>query len=164
MTPPAAPRPCLPCPWRLANQGRRHPDGWYTARNLARLWAGLRRGEDMSCHPTDWRNEISDAAAAAGYRPAPDTAQIRECVGAHILKQREFMLAQGAPTPGDYMRGRPKGLTLRGLMLLVQRAMFGGTALGGAPLPKPDLNDPDVGYAPLPWPAGPAAAGGGGNT
>lgn len=151
MTDDALPVPCQACPWRLANQGKRHPDGWYTKANLQRLWAGLRRGEDMSCHPTDPANEVSEAAQAAGYRPAPEHAKTRECVGAAILKGREAMVLQ---TDYDsditrYRRGRPRGLTRDGVVALIGRYVFGGTALGGRPLPKPDLDNAEVGYEPL---------------
>lgn len=57
--------PCAQCPWRTSNQGKRHPDGWYTKANLRRLWAGLRRGERMTCHPTDPANPVSDKADQA---------------------------------------------------------------------------------------------------
>lgn len=40
---PALPRACAGCPWRTANQGVPHVGGWYNARNLRRLWGGLRR-------------------------------------------------------------------------------------------------------------------------
>jgi hypothetical protein len=146
----SAPDPCIACPWRTANHGRRHPDGWYTAANRDRLWAGLRRGEQMSCHPTDPDNPVSDAAAAAGYRPAPEHAQRRECVGAIVLQQRELMLVQEAPTIAAYRKDRPRGLTREGIARLVERAIFGGTPIGGPAMPRPDLNG-EVGHGPLPW-------------
>lgn len=143
------PTACLACPWRLANQGTAHPDGWYTQKNLSRLWARLRRGGDMSCHPTDPTVPISDKAKAAGYRIAPEHAEVRECVGAHVLKQRELMRAQDYPTPAAYRRANPLGLTREGLAAILSRAIFGSTPLDGRTMPIPDLNDPDIGHRPL---------------
>lgn len=68
MTQQAAPHACSACPWRLANQGKRHPDGWYAKANLSRLWSRLRRGEAMSCHPSDPNNEVSEKAQALGLQ------------------------------------------------------------------------------------------------
>jgi hypothetical protein len=148
---PAAAEPCRACPWRLSNQGKRHPDGWYTKSNLARLWVGLRRGESMSCHPTDPTNPVSDKAVAAGYRPAPDSAEVRECVGAAILQQREVHLLGEALDLPTYRKARPRGLTREGLAQLVARLAFGGTILGGPAMARPDLNHPDVGHQAVPW-------------
>lgn len=156
MTEPAAeptttptPSPCPACPWRLANQGKPHPDHWYTKVNLRRLWGGLRRGEMMSCHPTDPRLELSDKAQADGYSTAPEHAQVRECVGAHVLTQREFMRFQ-EDAGADfrlYWRLNPRGLTRNGLAALMARALFGGNVAGDGPrLPKPNLNDPEIGF------------------
>jgi hypothetical protein len=86
---PAAARPCAACPWRTANQGKRHPMGWYTKANLQRLWAGMRRGEDMTCHPTDPDNPVPP-----GSTPVRPGAVTIECAGSLILKQREVMRFQ----------------------------------------------------------------------
>lgn len=144
------PSPCKACPWRLANQGTRHPDGWYSKANLRRLWAKLRRGEMMSCHPTDPGLVLSPKAQEAGYQAAPEHAQVKECVGAHVLTQREFMRFQddaGADFRA-YWQLNPRGLTRTGLAALLAQALFGGTIAGdGAPkLPKPNLNDPEIGF------------------
>lgn len=143
--------PCKACPWRLTNQGKRHPDGWYTKANLARLWARLRRGEDMSCHPTDPNNPVSEQAQTQGYRPAPDHARIRECTGSLILRQREVVLLDTtfAANPTAYRRARPFGLTRDGIAAVITRAAFGGTIIGGPPMPRPNLNEPDIGHQPL---------------
>ncbi len=151
MADPAAPTPCLHCPWRPSNQGKRHPDGWYTKANLQRLWAQLRRGELMSCHPTDPGNPVSDAAQKAGYRPAPAHSRVRECTGALVIQQREFMLLQDRYNAnlGIYRRERPRGLTRDGIMALLERAVFGGSPFGAGPaLTRPNLNQDDVG---VPW-------------
>jgi len=141
----AAEHPCRACPWRLDNQGTRHPGGWYTQANLRRLWAGLRRGEDMSCHPTDPRNPVPD-----GWRPAPPDSVTRECAGSLILKQREVHLLQEryGSDPKRYRRGRPFALTTQGIVAVVNRVIFGGV-LGTAPMTLCDLNEPGVGYPPL---------------
>ncbi len=153
----SAPDACRACPWRTANHGKRHPDGWYRQSNRRRLWSGLRRGEPMSCHPTDPGNEVSDKAARAGYRPAPEGAVVRECVGATILVQREVMLWQdhtGQDLPA-YLRNRRMGLTRHGLTAIVLRLAFGGVPLiGGRKMLAPNLGTPDIsaGLPGLEWP------------
>ncbi len=143
---PAAQRPCLACPWRTANQGEPHPLGWYTARNLARLWAGMRRGEDMTCHPTDPDNPVPE-----GARGAPEGAATLECAGSLILRQREVMRYQEIQLahPHEdgvrlYRQRHPGGLTKAGLLAVVQRYMFGGTPLTGFAMTRPDLNEPGI--------------------
>lgn len=140
--------PCVHCPWRAANQGKPHPDGWYAKANLRRLWARLRRGADMTCHPTDPDNPVPD-----GTRPAPAGATTLECAGSLILKQREFMrfqrLAQDHPGEADpfrlYRQQHPRGLTRDGLLAVAERAMFGGTPLAGSvEMTRPDLNEPGI--------------------
>lgn len=150
---PAAASPCVHCPWRPSNQGKRHPDGWYTKANLASLWARLRRGDQMSCHPTDPGNPVSERAQAAGYRSAPAGSKVRECTGALIVAQREFMILQdgmGADLR-RYRRERPKGLTRDGILAMIDRFMFGGTAFGGITMTRPDLGQDDVGVPWLEW-------------
>lgn len=157
----ATPKPCAQCPWRISNQGKRHPGGWYTRRNLERLWAGMRRGEDMTCHPTDPDNPVTEAMALRGVKRAPEAATTVECAGSLILKQREFMRAQDAlKAHGNiaggmaaYRKAHPRGLTKRGFIKLVQRMMFGGSPLAPGPtMSTPNLNDPDVGVPFLePW-------------
>lgn len=150
-----APAPCQWCPWLLDNHTRRHPDGWYTKANRRRLWAGLRRGESMACHPTDPTNPVSQAARAAGYRPAPPHSQVRECTGALVLVQREAQIFSDlAGSVADYRRLRRNGLVREGLIRIVERYLFGGTPFGGRKLPKPDLNAP-VGHTGLSWPVDP---------
>lgn len=139
---PAAPSPCDACPWRIANHGQRHPDGWYTARNRDRLWAKLRRGDSMSCHPTDPRNPVPE-----GHRAAPEDAKTRECAGALILQQREWMLFQEehAGDVAGYRRARPRGLTREGLMAIAARSIRWP---GDVEMSTPDLNQP-VSHPPL---------------
>lgn len=144
--------PCGACPWRTANHARRHPDGWFTARNRDRLWVGLRRGEAMSCHTTDPDNPVSDKAQAAGYRPAPAGSQVLECRGGVILQQRELhLMINRYGDVAAYRKARPRGLTRDGLRRLLARLAFGGMPFLGTPrMGRPDLNA-EVGHTPLPW-------------
>lgn len=141
--------PCEACPWRLSNRGRRHPDGWYTVKNLRRLWAGLRRGNGMTCHPTDPKNLVTERAQAAGYRPAPEHAKMRECAGALVVLERELHIAQSWGIK-KYLRDRRLGMTMGGLVWLAERFMFSATPLV-LPLPKVDLNEADIGHPNLAW-------------
>lgn len=114
MAPATEAGPCAACPWRTENHGKRHPDGWYSNKNLRRLWAGLRTGERMTCHPTDPRNPVPD-----GHRAAPEGTTTRECYGAQVLIQRELQRVSDALTPdgakwSDYSRSHPRGLTRDG--------------------------------------------------
>ncbi len=147
---PAAANPCRACPWLIENHGKPHPDGWYTKRNRDRLWVGLRNGEQMSCHPTDPRNPVSDRAAEAGYQAAPEHAQTRVCTGGLVLQQREMQLFSEAESLAAYRRARPRGMTRTGLWALANRLVFGGTCLGGDEMTRPNLNA-QVGHDPLPW-------------
>lgn len=121
----AAQSPCVGCPWLTANHGRKpDPDGWYTAANLKRLWAGLRTGEapGMSCHPTDPRNPVSPAQAAAGGKAAPEHSVMRECAGSVIVQQREMQRFQNVD--GDftaYRRGNPLAMTRHALFAFGMR-------------------------------------------
>lgn len=150
--------PCRDCPWRTENHGKRHPDGWYTRANARSLWAKLRRGDGMTCHPTDPSNPVSDAAQAAGYRPAPAGSQVRRCAGAVILQQREVMVLQGVLEAGgdlrEYRRRRPGGMTTEGLWAVAAGAAFENVPLlGGVPMGRPNLNEPvSVPGTALPWP------------
>ena len=156
----AAKSPCVNCPWRIENHGKKHPDGWYTKTNLKRLWAGIRRGENMSCHPTDPRNDVSDAAVEKGYRRAPDTAVTRECAGAVILQQREAQVysdlsrrfSESTNLLKMYRVTRPGGLTKDGLIAVIGRVML--TFPGDVPMRRDhDLNEPvGNGDGRLGWP------------
>lgn len=149
---PANPKACAACPWRIANQGMRHPDGWYTAANLKRLWAALRQGGNMSCHPTDSRNPVPE-----GTKQVPESVTTHECAGALTLQQREMMnfqdIAQAMPEKGNahraYLKVHPNGMTKIGLAHIASRAIFGN--LDGVAMTALNLNDPDVGYARLAW-------------
>lgn len=152
----AAPHPCGACPWRTENQGKRHQHGFYTKKNLRRLWAGLRRGEAMTCHPTDPRMAEFD-----GYEKCADASKTKECTGSIILVQRELQRAADicerpeVETDGFkvYRREHPKGLTIDGIMENISRTLYGGVPLiGGRPMARPDLNEPGIGHPDLePW-------------
>lgn len=153
---PACPKACASCPWRTANQGSKpDPHKFYTTANLKRLWRGLRDGARMSCHPTDPR-----MAEFAGYESLGDRTSTNECTGGLILQQREFMLfqqmMQDAPESKtvlrDYRRERPNGMTKNGLVSLVNRVMF--APLDRVEMSKPNLVDPEVGFALIDTPRG----------
>lgn len=137
--------PCAQCPWRTSNHGKRHPDGWFTITNRKRLWAQLRRGEAMTCHPTDPENPLP-----AGTRAVPDHVTTRECAGAIILQQRELdILQREYPDFRAYRRARPMGLTRDGFASMVSRLLFGGVpVIGGPKVSKPNLNE-SVSHPPL---------------
>lgn len=154
----AAPKPCSHCPWRIENQGKRHPGGWYTKANLRRLWAKLRRGESMTCHPTDPANPLPE-----GWPAPPPAARTLECAGSLILQQREFMRfqecmvgsADSKETWRKYRARHPRGLTLEGMGRVLERAMFGGTPIGGLKMRRPNLEEPGIGHPDLtPWTPG----------
>lgn len=115
MAPPAE-QPCRDCPWRTANHGKRHPDGWYRKDNRRRLWAGLKDGEHMTCHPTDPDNPVPD-----GWRTVPVGTRTRVCAGAHQL------ILQALDATGrddvDYPTDRAT-MTRRGIGRHVERLIF----------------------------------------
>ncbi len=61
----AARRMCAECPQAQANQGRDHPDDWYSREAVAGLWRGVRSGSRVSCHVTE-----ADRAVRASREPA----------------------------------------------------------------------------------------------
>lgn len=143
--------PCKSCPWLLTNQGRRTAHGWYTKANLQRLWAGLRRGERMTCHATDPDNQ-----PLPGSPDVPEGVVTRECTGALVLVQRELQrVADDLESGGNlsvYRRQNPKGLTREGMGLHLMNLQWGGAMPGTLAMAKPNLNDERVGYAELqPW-------------
>ena len=149
---PANPKACAHCPWRLANQGKRHPHGFYSKKNLQRLWAGMRRGERMSCHPTDSR-----MAEFEGYEQTAVRETMHECAGylilvqrelakfGHICKQREKLgLKDGYAV---YRREHPMGLLREGLT--VHSFNMAVTFPGDVPARVMDIGDQDIGYPPV---------------
>lgn len=149
--------PCAQCPWRISNQGKRHPDGWYTKKNLRRLWVGLRRGEQMTCHPTDPTNPIPD-----GARSVPEGTTTKLCAGAEVLVQREAqrcndLMGAAIDAGGEgnlfkvYKDVHPKGLTKEGaymVMMQIAGAIWPGEIRRAAVnLYQPDVGHPDL----VPW-------------
>lgn len=138
---------CNQCPWRRANQGRRHFGSFYTKKNLRRLWNQIRQGGGpQSCHLTDPSHP--DHVTAGAH----ENAKPQECPGSIVLINREF--ARMADDDGvidvegieRYQRERRKGLTQQGLTYwVVSRLNFGGVPfIGGPKIPEvPD--DPEVG-------------------
>lgn len=147
---PANPHPCSACPWRLENHGKPHPGGWFTKANRNRLWAQLRKGERMTCHPTDPTNPLPP-----GFDPLPEGVVTHECTGALILQQRELMRFQGiaSVTPkgaiAAYRRSVAKAMTRDGLAEIVARAA--GLNPFAARMPLPNLHQ-EVGHDGLTWP------------
>lgn len=142
---------CANCPWRLSNQGKRTPWGFYTKANIKRLWNGLRRGGSQSCHPTD---PTHPDHVAAGAKPG---AQPQECPGSVIVVLREVRRMadpSGCVLPEGIVRYKQErkrhGLTKRGLVYwLVHRIHMGGVPMVGGPkLPEVNLDDPEVGLPP----------------
>jgi len=153
---PAAEKPCDACPWRIANQGKRKPRAWYSLSNLRRLWSGLRDGERMTCHPTDPDNPLPP-----GARALPEDVKTRECTGALIVVQREVTKFQECAAQaeaagkrdgfGRYQKMQPCGMTIGGILATAERALFGGTVLGGTKMTLPNLNDDEIGAPWLSW-------------
>jgi hypothetical protein len=155
---PAKTTPCSACPWRTANHGNRHPGGWYTKANRRRLWAGMRRGEAMTCHPTDPANPVPE-----GWPCPPADTVTRECAGFQILVMREMSLIErmvkSIPARlvfAQYRRIRPRGLTRQGMEATIARQFLSGTPLSHHhyPFTQPtSLHHPvSVDEGVLPWP------------
>lgn len=145
-TPRATPSPCKQFPWRIANHGKRHRHGFYTKRNLTRLWNQIRNGgRAQSCHITD---PSTPEHVAAGAKPGTTPM---ECIGSITLVTRELnyikTLASGDTIDTTHLNAyrsrsrKRRGLTQSGLIyFLVERHMFGHL---------PDctkwINDPAIG-------------------
>lgn len=142
--------PCPQCPWRKANQGKRHFGSFYSKANLNRLWNQVRRGgKPQGCHLTDPSHPDHIKAGCS-----PD-ALTRECPGSVILILREIRaMAKLAALPNHidqqaidtYLKRRKLGLTNQGIVYwLISRYQFGGAPLIGEPkLPEVDANDPEI--------------------
>lgn len=142
-------KPCEHCPWRLKNQGKRSPWGFYTKPNLRRLWNQIRGGgAEQSCHPTDPGHPDH---VAAGAKPGTTP---RECPGSVILVLREVRAMANehhTVTPESmeaYFQIRKKGLKKPwGVTYwLISRIQLGGVShFGGPKLPEVDIDDPEIG-------------------
>lgn len=134
--------PCAQCPWRKSNQGKPHPDGWYSKANLLRLWNGLRSGDapGMTCHPTDPTNPLPE-----GWKEVPKETERRECAGSLILIIRELKVLEKEQE--NYRKISPgrRGLTPEGIAhWVLGRIKFAGTIMGtGTAIPN-IADDQDV--------------------
>lgn len=145
--------PCKGCPFLRANQGKRTDGGFYTIKNLKRLWAGIRNGTDgklMICHATDPNAHMTGSPAN------PKPGQIKEgnervCLGALFLYKREEAVLNEAGSLAAY-RKHPRAakppMTRFGFAAVVNAVLFGGLP-GGRRIEMlaPDMTA-DVG---LPW-------------
>jgi hypothetical protein len=91
---------CETCPWLRKNHGRPPKEGWYkgwyTERNLRRLWTGLRTGAapGMICHSTDPNN------AEYGGPGKVKAGHLQECGGAVLLVALNLKaVEEGRPQP-----------------------------------------------------------------
>ena len=102
-------KPCAQCPWRAENHGKRHPNGFYTKRNLRRLWNQVRKGGGVqSCHMTDTNHPDHVEAGAKGD-------QVHECMGSVVLVWRELRAFESilAEVGMDMDEGVPRYLAER---------------------------------------------------
>ncbi len=91
--------PCATCPWLKTNHGKPHKAGWYTTKNLRRLWRGVRAGEQMICHATD-----PESINYGGDKPvAPDHQRL--CVGQLILVMRSIQRLERSSSFAAYRAG-----------------------------------------------------------
>lgn len=89
-------RVCETCPWLIKNHGKRKPVGWYSKRNLRRLWTGLRTGDapGMICHSTD--PDADGYGGHANIKPG----RTSECGGAiTLILMNMNAIAEGKPQP-----------------------------------------------------------------
>jgi len=151
----AAPRPCAHCPWRTEHHGRRTSHGFYRVSNLRRLWAGLRAGERMTCHPTD-----PDMAEFEGFEQTARCEHTQECAGSLILIQRELTRFRAAANQAKANGGTAlsryhaavgeHGLTREGLAAHLFALLAGATPLCGGVAPRamvlgqPGISAPDL--------------------
>lgn len=90
----------------------------------------------MTCHSTDPLVEVPPGAKA----PAP-TTDTRECCGALILVQREWMRVQACREFNVYRRAHSSGLTKLGAQKLVERYLFLDP---DGPMALPDLGQEGI--------------------
>lgn len=151
-------KPCSQCPWRKSNQGKRTPWGFFTAKNLRRLWNQIRSGgRPQSCHLTDPSN-LDHVAAGA-----PANAKPKECPGSVILVLREVQrvvdIAAGEPIEPEhidqYLKERPKGLKKKGLLYwMIARIQMGKMPfMSEGELPEVDVADVEIGLPAILCPA-----------
>lgn len=124
--------PCKGCPFLRENQGKKTDGGFYSVKNLRRLWSGVRQGETMICHATD------PNAHESGSPAHPKEGQIkpgneRVCLGALFLFKREEQLMGGLGSFKQYAkhpRAAKPPMTKMGFLRVVEAVMFANTPLG----------------------------------
>lgn len=148
--------PCKGCPFLRSNQGKRTDGGFYTIKNLKRLWAGIRNGTDgklMICHATD------PNAWLTGSPAHPEQGQIKEgreraCIGALFLYKREEKLLNEAGGIREYMkhpRAAKPPMTRWGFAAIIEAVMNNAVVskLGGRTI---EMLQPDMtADVCLPW-------------
>lgn len=141
-------KPCDQCPWRRANQGKRHKFGFYTMSNLRRLWNQIRKGGGVqSCHLTDPSHPDHVAVGAK------ECAKALECPGSVIVVLREIGtmanaegVVDGSDLPAYFKRRKKHGLTKTGVLYwCVSRMQMGGVPFFGGPKMIDVEDDPAVG-------------------
>ena len=128
-------RMCEQCPWRRSNHGKRHKDGFYTKKNLRRLWAEIKSGGGaQTCHLTDPSHPMHVAAGA------PLTATPHECAGSLALVSREIEKLEALIAEGHedaykvYRKQNPRGLTQEGFFYWIIRIQdIGNVVTHGVP-------------------------------
>lgn len=141
---------CEQRPWRKTNHGKRSKFGFYTLKNLRRLWNQVRGGDGIQiCHLTDPAHPDHVAVGA------PKNAKPKECPGSIVLVNREFYAILGDRKKIDaaglkaYEATRKGGLTKSGILFWVlQRLAFGGVPMiGCSKIPEVE-DDPEIGLPP----------------
>ena len=106
---------CPGCPWRKSNHGKRSKHGFYTRRNLRRLWGEIRGGGGLqTCHLTDPTHpDHVDSGTPVDATP-------HECAGSVALAVREIekfeRIMRDGGTFMDYVRSGYAGMTREGLL------------------------------------------------
>lgn len=131
---------CLECPWRRSNHGKRTAGGFYTKRNLRRLWTGIRTGKapGMSCHVADERGcKATDADAPADLGAESSAV----CQGALVLMARELHLLSALGQDRYQALPGPR-LTSTGAASALNALVFGGLTLPEHDDPALDHHEP----------------------
>lgn len=140
---------CQQCPWRIENQGKPSPGGFYTKANLTRLWRQLRGGgHPQSCHLTDPSHPDH---LIAGCRP---DSKPQECTGSVILVRRELNFLASLGTDGvidddavkTYLKQRKNGLKRLGIVYwLIERIAWADRPFFGKTKLPEIQDDPAIG-------------------
>lgn len=141
--------PCKGCPFLRSNHGKKTAEGFYTVKNLRRLWSGVRTGEIMICHSTD------PNAHETGSPAHPKPGQIKKgnervCLGALFLYRREEKLMAELRDFKLYRkdpRAAKPPMTVSGFLRIIDTVMFSAVSNPGIEFIEPDMTA-DVA---LPW-------------